>query len=146
MVFHILILKYLILSAFLVHLTHLDIKFRRIPNNIIIPLLLIGLFFLPFSQKPISCLVGLVFLGIIMFLLNIYLNHFIGGGDIKLIMCIGVFTGISASIFIIVIASILCLLWALCNKFSYFSTTTLPFCPFLTFSFIIYLFLYFFIQ
>ncbi len=144
MVFHILILKYLILSVFLIHFTHLDIRFRRIPNKIIILLLLIGLFFLPFSQKPISCLAGLVFPGIIMLLFNIYLNHFIGGGDIKLIMCIGFFTGISASIFIFLIASILCLLWALCNKLS--STTTLPFCPFLTFSFLIYLFLYFFIQ
>lgn len=129
------IFKFYILCSFLIYLSYLDIRYRKIPNFIIAILLTIGVCFVPFSDNIPSSLLGLFFPAFILLLLNIPFKSFIGGGDIKLIMCIGLFIGISNNFIVFFIASILTLLFSTLRQIFYKTALpSLPFCPFLLIS------------
>lgn len=86
-------MKLCILFLFLIWLSYFDFRYHKIPNAILIPFFLIGLCFVPFSQYPLSHILGFIFPSIFLFFLNFLLGNYIGSGDIKLFMCTGLYLG-----------------------------------------------------
>lgn len=135
------IIKYFILGVSLFYLSYLDIRYRRIPNKFLLFLFIVGLTFLPFSTPYASYLLGFLFPALILFFLNLLFGHFIGGGDIKLTMCIGLYMGLYYNCIIFTCASLICL----CFSSLYFIfkkgfPTHLPLCPFLLISYLLIFF------
>lgn len=88
----------------------IDLRKRRIPNNITFPLIVIALGYNIFTGNYVTSLIGLIvaiFIGIILFMAN-----GIGGGDVKLLAAIGAFSGVIPFFNVIFIASILSILWS----------------------------------
>ena len=132
-------LKYIIFSLFLLYFTYTDIKDRTIPNKILAILFGIGLLFLFSSHTYRSTLIGVLLPSSLFFILNLLGNHFIGGGDIKLICCLGLFCGFQGTCIIVFLSLMLCLFYALIMFLSKNSCHSLPLCPFLSISFYIFM-------
>ena len=72
----------------------IDAKTRRIPNLLIILLLSAGIINLFFTKASVySCLIGFVFPSLILLILRIC-GMSIGAGDIKLVCCTGLISGV----------------------------------------------------
>lgn len=132
-------LQYYILNLFLLYLSLLDIRYRKLPNKILLLLFLIGLIFLPSSNSVMTHILGILCPSLFLILCNLLGQHFIGGGDIKLMACMGLFTGGALNCFLFLIASILLLSSSLILKCFRLSYKSLPFCPFVCLSYNLYL-------
>lgn len=85
----------LLLFALALLISYFDIRYRRIPNKIVLPTLLCGLFLNTFSQQwsgLSSALLGCAFAFGLMMLL--YLFGALGAGDVKLFAAIGALIGV----------------------------------------------------
>ncbi len=136
--------KYLILLIFLLYFSYTDCRYRRIPNKVILLLLIIGFCFLPFSSPMSLYCIGLFFPSLILFLLNILYSGFIGSGDIKLFICTGLLLGFKINILLFILTCISALIF--CAIYSLLSSNkiySLPLAPFIcsSFLFIIFTFL-----
>lgn len=88
----------------------IDLRNRKIPNKITFPLIIISLGYHIFFGNYLFSLTGLAFsffLGIVLFITN-----GIGGGDVKLLIAIGIYKGISEFINIFFISALIVLLWS----------------------------------
>lgn len=132
-------LKYIILSSFLLYFSYTDIKTRTIPNKALAILFIIGILFLFSSYTYRSALIGVFLPSSLFFVINLLGNHFIGGGDIKLVCCLGLFCGYQASCIITLLSLILCLIYAFLSFLRKNILLSLPLCPFLSLSFYIYM-------
>ena len=130
-------LKFCILTVFLSYLSYVDIHTRKIPNKIIAILLVLAFIFMPFESNLLSYIIGLFLPGLIFLIISIIGGHFIGSGDIKIIICLGGFLGTSKTLFISILACIICLLYSILLKLLGIKQNTLAFCPFLLISFLI---------
>ena len=130
-------LKFYILTIFLSYLSYIDIRTRKIPNKVVATLLCLAFVFIPFEPNWLSYIIGLFLPGFIFLIISIIGGHFIGSGDIKIIICLGGFLGTSQALSITILACIVCLSCSIFLKLFRIKQNTLPFCPFLLISFLI---------
>lgn len=134
-------IKYIILLIFLLYFSYTDYCYRRIPNKAIFLLLIIGFCFLPFSHPISHYCIGLFFPSFILFFLNVLYSKFIGSGDIKLLICTGLFLGFKINTLLFVLTCTFGLIF--CAVYTFFSKKrlySLPLAPFICFSLIYLLF------
>ena len=87
-----------------------DIKYRRIPNVIVVMLLLTGIFSIIYYHNTAQKLIGLVFPSIL--LLIPYLMNKTGAGDVKLIASTGLILGAVINSLILFISLVFVLLFS----------------------------------
>ena len=134
-------IKYIILLIFLLYFSYTDYCYRRIPNKAIFLLLIIGFCFLPFSHPISHYCIGLFFPSFILFFLNVLYSKFIGSGDIKLLICTGLFLGFKINTLLFVLTCTFGLIF--CAAYTFFSKKrlySLSLAPFICFSLIYLLF------
>lgn len=125
-----------------INLSFVDIKYMEISDEINCILLLIGLFnlFINFETAYLYFL-GFIIGGGIYLLISASTNGAIGGGDIKLMACIGLIFGVRAALFIMLTSSLLSffsLMYFLLFKKNSFQKF-IPFGPFICLGIIIFL-------
>lgn len=99
---------YILTISFCVNLSFIDMKYMEISDEINCILLLIGLFSLIINLKiAYSHFLGFLVGGGIYLFISATTNGTIGGGDIKLMSCIGLIFGIKATLFIMFTSSVL---------------------------------------
>jgi leader peptidase (prepilin peptidase)/N-methyltransferase len=131
----------------LIAITYIDLDFQIIPDRISLGGIIVGLlcvYWLPVSYK--DALIGMV-LGAAVLLFVIYGYYFLtkkqgmGGGDVKLLAMIGVFTGWHGVLFTLfsasLIGSIIGITWVYINRKD--MKAAIPFGPFLSIGALIYL-------
>jgi leader peptidase (prepilin peptidase)/N-methyltransferase len=100
--------------AFIMLLTYaaiIDLKTRTIPDHIPVLIILIGLI----EMKPMSAILGLMFVPLPFFIMALLKENSIGGGDIKLMGACGFYLGLQAGY----MASVLGLMLAILIHFAY---------------------------
>jgi len=115
--FNLFFLKYIVFISFGIIIFFIDLHHKLIPNKLSLPLLLSGIVFTFIKGSDISVSSAMIGCGggFLLFLLLAYLFQWItnkeslGGGDIKLIAGIGIYTGISGTVFTIIFASVIAL-------------------------------------
>lgn len=136
----ILTLKLCIIFIFLVILSYYDLCYHLIPNKILFVFGLIGILLLPFYSHPILLICGMFLPSSILFFINLFYPKYIGAGDIKLFMCLGLYMGAFTNCIIyllsIFLSFFLCLLLIFTPNKSHLN---LPFCPFVLVAFLILL-------
>lgn len=120
-----------IAALFLAAAACFDIKSRRIPNLLLVPLLTAGLAnTLFFSSNKADNILGFFFPSLILLVFYL-LGAGIGAGDIKLCACLGLFLGTFLSVFVFTLGIILSAIFALILRFCLGrKTSSLPFAPF----------------
>ena len=86
----------LLLFPLVIMITYMDVRYRRIPNKLVLAILLAGLTINTFFGGPRGLLTSLGGLGLsfgIMFLLHVFGT--MGAGDVKLFAAIGAVNGLS---------------------------------------------------
>ncbi len=139
------ILKLCVLTIFLFYLSYLDIHTRTIPNKIIFIFISISFIFIPFESNWITYVIGLFVPSTIFLIISIIGGHFIGSGDIKIIICLGGFLGTYQTLVVIFLACIICLFYGILLKLFYKLDRSLPFCPYIFISLMIIVFYRFYI-
>ncbi|WP_051569329.1 prepilin peptidase [Alkaliphilus transvaalensis] len=109
-----------------------DIRKRIIPNNIILGILMLGLFRLIVSAMDIGSLWGFFIPAFPLLVVKFFNPKYIGAGDIKLLMAIGVWVGYKSNILVYILACTLALVWALLHITLKKQIKTVPFAPFIT--------------
>ena len=128
---------YSLLSCVLVSISFIDLKYMEIPDESNVTILLLGLIQIILNyNNPIQHFLGFLIAGGIFLFIAVITNGSIGGGDIKLIACIGLLLGIKASLIITFCSSILSLIGLiyalLINKQSL--NSFIPYGPFIALS------------
>lgn len=99
---------YALLSCILISMSFIDLEYMEIPDETNVSILFLGLLQLVINYTyPLEFFLGFLVAGGIFLLIALFTNGSIGGGDIKLIACIGLVLGLKASIFIALYSSIL---------------------------------------
>jgi len=137
------LIKYIIFVIITIVISYIDIKYRKIPDMLSLPLVTIGLIFSFFSDDPSikQALVGAI-LGFVAFYLlalihlKLTKSHGLGGGDIKFIAGIGAFVGGMGVIFVIFFSAMFALVF-LCIKRN--RDMVVSYAPFLTISAFLYI-------
>ncbi|MHB1394034.1 MAG: prepilin peptidase [Clostridia bacterium] len=109
------IASYLVVFAILITASIIDIKERRIPDNLIIAGVAIGLalaFHNP-EQGFLDGLIGGMTAGLILLLISHITKGGLGLGDVKLFGCIGIYLGLESTVSAMLIAAILSGLFSL---------------------------------
>lgn len=129
-------MNWVILICFLIYFTYYDIKYRIISNKIIIACFFIGIVLVFISGNIslwLSNITGAFGAFLLFFLASILSKGGIGMGDVKLMTCIGLYTGIYEtlnisfiSIMLSVLVGVFLILIKKANK-----KTELPFVPFI---------------
>ncbi len=138
---------YYAFACALITITYIDLDFQIIPDRLSLGGIIVGLlcvYWLPVSYK--DALIGMVFGGGVL-LAIIYGYYFLtkkqgmGGGDVKLLAMIGVFTGWQGVLFILfsasLIGSVIGITWVYINRKD--MKAAIPFGPFLSIGALIYL-------
>lgn len=134
-------MKHLLLIFFLIYFSYTDLRTRKISNKGICILLGIGTIFLPFSNQSSNYILGLFLPSFLLFGLKVLSSSFIGAGDIKLLMCTGLFLGFRINLILFILACMLSLIYCICHMIlRKKNTLTIPFAPFISFSYFILLF------
>ncbi len=98
-IFHYLGLSYeagmmCVLFSVLLVITLIDIRYKIIPNSILIFLMIVGIVYVVLvDQKFISSIIGFFAVSLILFLIAVISNGQMGGGDIKLMAVCGFIIG-----------------------------------------------------
>lgn len=88
-----LLLKSFILTANLIIITVIDLRYKIIPNKLVVSTLIFGLIFLFTGNVTLkSAILGMILGGGIMLIMALIPNS-LGGGDIKLMFALGAFLG-----------------------------------------------------
>ena len=115
----------------------IDAKTRRIPNPMIVLLLSAGIINLFFSKEPIyNLLLGFVFPSLLLLILRI-LGMSIGAGDIKLVCCTGLVSGVFINTIVFILSCVAAIVFSLVKKL-FCRKNPLPslaFAPFIAFSY-----------
>lgn len=129
-----------VVIVFLLISSYFDIKKRKIPNLIILCLLVIAVFSIIIQNKNlISYLFGMLIPSLILIVLNFLHKNFIGNGDIKLLIVTGLLIGYHANLLVFSMSCILSITFAIVYKTLTKETlSSLPFAPFITLSIIFY--------
>ena len=119
----------------LLTITISDLEEHKIPNAVLLPFFIIGLFERILISKTINWYFN-PFLGIIvgfgvMFLLAYFSKGGMGGGDIKLLAVIGIFIGPLGALITLFLAAFLGLFYAIFSGAALKKGTKIPFGPFL---------------
>ncbi|WP_288394329.1 A24 family peptidase [uncultured Vagococcus sp.] len=119
----------------LLTITISDLEKHKIPNAVLLPFFIIGLFERILISKTINWYFN-PFLGIIvgfgiMFLLAYFSKGGMGGGDIKLLAVIGIFIGPLGALITLFLAAFLGLFYAIFSGAALKKGTKIPFGPFL---------------
>ncbi len=119
----------------LLTITISDLEEHKIPNAVLLPFFIIGLFERILISKTINWYFN-PFLGIIvgfgiMFLLAYFSKGGMGGGDIKLLAVIGIFIGPLGALITLFLAAFLGLFYAIFSGTALKKGTKIPFGPFL---------------
>jgi leader peptidase (prepilin peptidase)/N-methyltransferase len=119
----------------LLTITISDLEEHKIPNSVILPFFIIGLFERLLISETTNWYFN-PFLGIIvgfgiMFLLAYFSKGGMGGGDIKLLAVIGVFIGPLGALITLFLAAFLGLFYAIFSGAALKKGTKIPFGPFL---------------
>ena len=102
--FTIVLAKAIVMTSILVIISFIDLKYRIIPNFMIIIALIMEIMLSFFIRSSfIDTILGMIFGGGIMFLLFLVPNV-MGGGDIKLMFAIGSFLGLKKTLWAIFLA------------------------------------------
>lgn len=125
---------------FLLLSSHCDIKKRKIPNSMILCMLISGAFSIIIQNKNLfSCLLGMIIPSIVLILLNGLYKNFISSGDIKLLMATGLLIGYRANLLVFVVSCILSIIFSIIYRLLTKETlSSLPFAPFITLSIFFY--------
>jgi len=139
--------KYALLIGFLIIIFFIDLYHKIIPDTLSLPLIIIGLItiWLPYNDVSVkSALTGAAF-GFLLFFIIPYVfwkltgKVGIGGGDIKLILGVGLFIGFIGVIFSILVSSIIALITLPLIRFDL--KKEFPFGTFITIGVLLYLFI-----
>lgn len=128
-----LLAKGIVMSSILIIISFIDLRYRIIPDFLVIINLAAGIVFSLILRTPIQqTLIGMLLGGGIMFLLAL-IPHSLGGGDIKLMFSIGAFLGynriLSALAIAFILSSVISLVLILFKKKK--TKDYIPFAPFL---------------
>ena len=125
--------------------TILDLKYRIIPNEIILGLLASGVISLLFGVQQISFGSALGGFGVCfaLFLLPFTIGRKVGGGDVKLAAAIGFCVGFHGALTVTVIMGTMILLYTLLAKGTFFEAikSMIPMAPFVTVAFLVFILL-----
>ncbi|MBQ7038991.1 MAG: prepilin peptidase [Clostridia bacterium] len=127
----------LIITTFILFISAVfDMKNRKIPNVLIILLLLTGVLSIKLHGELSLKLLGLLFPSVLL-LIPYHFNK-TGAGDIKLFAATGLILGLYLNIIVFVISLVLALVYSiLCMVFKKSGPTSLPFAPFVSIAFLI---------
>lgn len=101
----IILVKAMIMTAILIIISFIDLKYRIIPDFMVIITLISGIIFAFITQASfLDIILGMIFGGGVLFLLA-FIPNVMGGGDIKLMFALGAFLGLRGT------------LWSLCLAF-----------------------------
>ncbi|MEG2708548.1 MAG: prepilin peptidase [Vagococcus sp.] len=119
----------------LLTITISDIEEHKIPNAVLLPFFIIGLFerllISPASNWFFNPLLGVIVGFGVMFLLAYFSKGGMGGGDIKLLAVIGVFVGPIGALITLFLAAFMGLFYAIFSGAAMKKGTKIPFGPFL---------------
>ncbi len=119
----------------LLTITISDIEEHKIPNAVLLPFFIIGLFerllISPTSNWFFNPLLGVIVGFGVMFLLAYFSKGGMGGGDIKLLAVIGVFVGPIGALITLFLAAFMGLFYAIFSGAAMKKGTKIPFGPFL---------------
>lgn len=100
-------IKGIFLGCILIVVTFIDIKYRTIPNFIVIITTIFGIFFIfTFQITPLNAIFGAFIGGGLLFILALIPGS-IGGGDVKLMFALGLFLGINKTLLALLLAFLL---------------------------------------
>lgn len=100
----IIIIKAVLLHLILIVMSVIDLKYRIIPNKLVLVTLFLGVILLFAGDiSAVSGIFGAIIGGGIMFLLALVPNA-LGGGDIKIVFALGLFLGINKILWAIFLA------------------------------------------
>ena len=109
------IASYLVVFAILITASIIDIRERRIPDNLIIAGVVIGLTITLFNPEHgfLDGLIGGTTAGLVMLLISCITKGGLGLGDVKLFGCIGIYLGLESTASAMLIAAVLSGLFSL---------------------------------
>jgi len=108
-----------------------DIKYKRIPNSLVIMVFMLGIARMLIREDYVSCMIGILFPSAVLFALRIYNSTIIGFGDIKLIIAVGFFFGYLRAGMIVLLSLTALLIYALIRQKTRTKETSVCFGPFL---------------
>lgn len=125
-------IKLYLLYIFLIFLSYYDLCYHRLPNKLLIPFAFIGASFIPFSSNTHVLILGLFFPSLFLLLLNYIFSSYIGFGDIKLFMCLGLYLGAPLNCVLYILSTFLALICSIIRlSLKQNLNPKLPFCPFI---------------
>jgi len=138
--------KYALLISFLIIIFFIDLYHQIIPDSLSLPLIILGLITIWFPFNDIStksAIIGAAFGFLLFFVIPYFFWKLtgkvgIGGGDIKLIIGIGLFIGFFGVIFSVLASSIIALITLPIIRFDL--KKEFPFGTFLSIGILVYLF------
>lgn len=101
-----------VLTAILVICAFIDIDEGIIPDSITYPGIILAFILSYFTTGLVSAFTGALLFGGILFLAGLLTNGGMGGGDVKLAVLIGAFTGLQESVLAFILSSLLGGVWA----------------------------------
>ena len=108
-----------------------DIRHKKIPNILIVIVLMMGVVRIFILKDYVPCVIGIAFPSAVLFALRIHSSAAIGFGDIKLVMAVGFFYGyLRAGIIVMISLTALCI-YALIRRKKRTDTASVCFGPFL---------------
>lgn len=120
--------------------SYYDIKFRRIPNLIIIFLMVTNVFYIIINNILLDSLLGMFIPALLFVFINGSYGNFIGNGDIKLLAAIGLFIGYKGNLMVFTGSCIACIVFTVFSKLLFKkSIPKLPLAPFTFFCLFIYM-------
>ena len=145
--------KLLSVALLLIPIMMIDWEYHRIPNVLVLVMLLVGSIFLlfefvlyrtEFNITMLTSMGGLIFCVALFYILSRLTKDGLGMGDVKLIAAIGWILGLSTTMLVIIAALILSMVTAIVLLVGKKKNTsdTLPFGPFVFFGYILMLILF----
>lgn len=130
-------LAFLVIELSLCRLvTMFDLKYRIIPNKLVLSMLAAAVVFCPFGFTGAGLLSSLEGLGVVgvIFLLPFLFGKKVGGGDMKLAAVIGFCTGLTNALLVVIIMGVLILLYTVYANRSPLAALKnfIPMAPFVT--------------
>ncbi len=121
----------------------IDIKYRIIPNELIILMLTIGAISIIFGVTGVSLINGVIgfFAATITFIVPFVWGGKIGGGDVKLAAAVGFLTGVSGVFHVIALMGVLVIAYCIFQKNTLWGTLNsyVPMAPFIAGAFILFI-------
>ncbi|AZK48643.1 prepilin peptidase [Paenibacillus lentus] len=113
--------------------SHIDLRCRIIPNQVIILLLILGLLNSWLYTDLVDSLIGIVVPSLLLLIAKSKWNFNIGAGDIKLLSAIGTWVGWYANLYVLLAGSALALIYVgVVRGLRREKVLSVPFAPFLS--------------